>query len=241
VSQQTVSRLERGRVTELSIGALGGLLTEIEAELELNVRWRGGELDRVMDEGHAQLVGAIVKVLERAGWTAIVEVTYSIGRERGSIDVLGYLPGARALLVIEVKADLTTAEGTLRRQDEKVRLAPEIVRARFGWAVATVSKLLVLPDASTPRRRLARHAALFDRTHPLRGVAFRRWLMWPTSSIGAVIFLSITHGTSDRRDLGSRRRISRRPREVDEHGAAESVGFRGARFIDSTVEHSSGE
>lgn len=241
VSQQTVSRLERGRITELSIDVLGRLLIGLEAELELNVRWRGGELDRLIDEGHAHLVASIVQILERAEWTAIPEVTYAIGRDRGSIDVLGYKPGVGAVLLVEVKTDLTTAEGTLRRHDEKVRLASEIIRARFGWPVLSVSRLLVLPDASTPRRRLARHAPLFDRAYPLRGTAFRAWLRQPTTSIGAVIFLSPTHSMGDRRDLGSRRRIRRPPQHVPERDPGESTAFRPARFIDSTVQHSEGE
>ena len=192
---------------EMSLDALGRLLQELEAELELNVRWRGGELDRVLHEGHAHLVAATLTRLERDGWTAMPEVTYLIGRDRGSIDVFGYEPVARAVLVVEVKADLTTAEGTLRRHDEKVRHATHIARSRFGWEVASVSRLLVLPDGSIARRRVERHATLFDGAYPLRGSALRIWLRDPTRSAGGLVFLSPTQSAGDRRDFTSRRRV----------------------------------
>src|SRR5207244_6550465 len=163
VSQQTVSRVERGRISELSIDALGRVLRELEAELEINVRWRGGELDRVIDEGHAQLVATTIERREGEGWKAVPEVTYSFGRDRGSIDVFAYQDAAKAILVVEVKAGVTTVEGTLRRHDEKVRHAAAIASTRFGWEVGSVSRLLGLPDASTARGRVERHATLCDR------------------------------------------------------------------------------
>lgn len=206
VSQQTVSRAERGRLDELSLAALDRVLRELEAELELNVRWRGGEPDRVIDEGHARLVATTIERLEREGWNAVPEVTYSFGRDRGSIDVFAYQIAAKAVLAVEVKADVTTAEGTLRRHDEKVRDAAAIARTRFGWEVGSVSRLLVLPEASTARRRLERHAALFDRAYPLRGAALLAWLRHPGKSVGGVLFLSPTQrvfGAISRREGGS--------------------------------------
>ena len=78
---------------------LGRILVELEAELELNVRWRGGELDRLLDEGHAHLVAEVIGRLDVAGWNAAPEVAYTIGRDRGSIDVLAYEKNSKALLV----------------------------------------------------------------------------------------------------------------------------------------------
>ncbi len=241
VSQQTVSRAERGRIDELSLALLGRVLRALEAELELNVRWRGGELDRVIDEGHAHLVATTIDRLEDLGWMAIPEVTYLIGRDRGSIDVFASRPSHQAVLVVEVKADLTSAEGTLRRHDEKVRHGGQIARSRFGWDVAFVARLLVLPDASTPRRRLARHAALFDRAYPLRASALRAWLRDPGGPTGGVMFLSPTRRPSDRRDFTSRRRVRLARQPLLEHRLDQQAPVPRVRFIDSSIEHSTAE
>jgi transcriptional regulator with XRE-family HTH domain len=235
VSQQTVSRAERGRIDELSFRALGRILQELEGELELSVRWRGGELDRVIDEAHAHLVAAMLERLDCTGWVAAPEVTYTIGRDRGSIDVLAFQPTARIALVVEVKSELTSAEATLRRHDEKVRLAPAIARARFGWDAVSVSRLLALPAASTARRRVDRHARLFDRTYPLRGRELRAWLAEPAASEGGILFLSVTQSTSDRRELASRRRIRPMPRNSVHPEHVRNKGSRPFGFIDSTV------
>ena len=39
--------------------------------------WRGGALDRLMDERHATLVGAAATTLRDAGWEVAIEITYS--------------------------------------------------------------------------------------------------------------------------------------------------------------------
>ena len=50
VSQARVSTLERGWVENLSIGMLRRILRALDADLVVSVRWRGGELDRLLDE-----------------------------------------------------------------------------------------------------------------------------------------------------------------------------------------------
>ena len=207
VSQQAISLVETGQAVRLSIRTLQRILAAVEAELELAVRWRGGELDRVLDEGHAQLVAAVAIHLEAAGWQVVPEVTCSIGRDRGSIDLLGLHVETSALLVAEIKTDVTSAEGTLRRHDEKGRLGSEIAFGRFGWRTRSVSRLLVLPDASTARRRIARHDALFRRAYPLRGPDLRVWLRRPTGTVGGLLFMSLTKTVGGRRELSSRRRV----------------------------------
>src|SRR5438045_3379348 len=75
VSQSTISLIERGHSGGLSIDTVGRTFTAVEARFEVGVSWRGGELDRLLDEDHARLVGATVRLLARRGWTAVVEVT----------------------------------------------------------------------------------------------------------------------------------------------------------------------
>lgn len=212
VSQQVVSLIETGQIGHVSVHRLDRVLRVLEAELELNVRWRGGELDRVMDEGHAILVQAIAALLDALGWVVRVEVTYSTGADRGSIDVLAFHPSRSALLVIEVKTDITSAEATLRKHDEKVRVAGAVAQSRFAWSARSVSRLLVLPDASTARRRITHHGLLFNRAYLLRGSRLKVWLRDPASSTSGLVFVAVTNVVGSRRELTSRRRV-RRPRE----------------------------
>ena len=60
----------------------------LEARGDLDVRWRGGSLDRVVDERHADVAAVSVRSLTNFGWDHAVEVTYAIFGERGSLDVL---------------------------------------------------------------------------------------------------------------------------------------------------------
>ncbi|MGH2464131.1 MAG: helix-turn-helix domain-containing protein, partial [Candidatus Limnocylindrales bacterium] len=77
-SQATISGLERGHVDNLSLRTLRRILLALEARADVDLRWRGGALDRVVDEGHARVVGRVVRWLASHGWRTSVEVTYSV-------------------------------------------------------------------------------------------------------------------------------------------------------------------
>jgi Holliday junction resolvase-like predicted endonuclease len=68
--------------------------------------------------------------------------------ERGSIDLLAWHEATRTLLVVEVKTEVASIEATLRKHDEKVRLARRVAADRFGWQATVTSRLLVLPRTS---------------------------------------------------------------------------------------------
>jgi hypothetical protein len=185
----------------------------LDADLILTVRWRGGEIDRLLDEGHAAIVGWVMAQLEEFGWEAQAEVTYAVYSERGSIDVLAWHAPSRTLLVVEVKTELTSVEETLRRHDAKQRLAADVARERFGWSgPSAVCRLLVMPDSTTARRRVERHAAVLDHAYRLRGSAARSWLRRPAGAASALVFAPLMRGVRSRRGALSRRRIrSRKP------------------------------
>jgi len=181
------------------------------ASATLLVQWRAGALDRLLDEHHAALAGRVATDLRGAGWLVETEVTYSEYGERGSIDLLAFQPAARVLLVIEVKTDLASAEGTLRKLDEKARLAAKVGQLRFGWPARTVTRLLVFNEESTLRRRVARHEGLFRLALPMRGREIRRWLLAPTATRGGIWFLSASDPGRAIRGRGGRERV-RQPR-----------------------------
>jgi hypothetical protein len=72
------------------------------------------------------------------------------------------------MLVVEVKSELTSIEATLRKLDEKVRLAGVLARDP-GWRAERSARLIVLPATTTARRAVVRHGAVLDVAAPLRG------------------------------------------------------------------------
>lgn len=138
IAQSTVSAIERGRLAHLGLATLAKVAGSLDADLVVFVRWRGGELDRLLDDRHAALVARIAEIVERAGWPTKPELTFSEFGERGSIDLVAWHAATRTLLVIEVKTELTSVEETLRKHDLKVRLARSSFASgsagsRFGW------------------------------------------------------------------------------------------------------------
>lgn len=191
VSQGVVSLLERGHLEEVSLAKLRAIARALDAEFVVQLRWRGGDLDRLLDEGHASLVGAIVDLLKQSGWHVRVEVSYAVYAERGSIDVLAWHPGSRTLLVVEVKTELVSVEETLRKHDEKVRLASAIARQQLHWQTTSVARILVLPELSTARRRVERHRSAMGSAYPMRGPQLRRWLAAPDGGASGLLFLAV--------------------------------------------------
>ena len=190
ISQTTWSRIERGHLGQVSLTTIRGALAAVDARLELSPSWRGGAIDRLRDEGHSALVGAIVARLESLGWECAVEVTYSEFGERGSIDVLAVHAGTRIALIVEVKTSIASQEEMLRKLDEKARLGPKIVFDRLGWWPAVVSRLLVLDGTMANRRRVASLAPILDGAFPLRSDEARAWLRGPSGSCSALLFVS---------------------------------------------------
>ncbi len=204
-----VSLVERGHGDRVSFGTLRSISAAVDARLVLQLRWRAGDLDRLLDADHAILSAAVVRLLTTAGWEARVEVTYTTRVASGSIDILGWHRPTRTLLVIEVKTEIPSAEATLRKLDEKVTIAAGVARDRFGWQSAAVSRLLVMEDSSTNRRRLAGHMALFDAALPTAGIAVRRWLRDPVGVVSGRMFLSSSDQGAVIRRAGGRHRVRR--------------------------------
>ena len=164
----------------------------VEAGIEWEIRWRGGAVDRLLDERHAELVGAISELLAHDGWEVVPELTYNVFGERGSIDLVAWHAATSTLLIVEVKTELTSIEATVRKHDEKVRLGPEVVEERLGWRPEFVARLLVLPETRTARRQVERAERVLGRAYPTRGWAMRRWLRAPIGRGDGILLLSST-------------------------------------------------
>jgi transcriptional regulator with XRE-family HTH domain len=201
VSSQAISRIERSGAEHLSVRLLQRVATALGARIDMRVLWQGENLDRLLDHDHAHLVERALRWLAEAGWEAAPEVTFQIGSERGSIDVLARHPRTETLLVIEVKSVVPDVQATLAGVDRKARLAPRIALDR-GWKARTVARVLILPDDRTARRRVAAFATTFDQAFPARTAEIRRWAIKPTGQISGIAFVS------DPTHAGARHRVA---------------------------------
>jgi transcriptional regulator with XRE-family HTH domain len=191
VSQSAMSKAERGHVATLSIVTARRIFAVLDAGFEGSVIWRGGGLDRLLDERHAAVVGSTARLLKARGWEIVVEATYAIYGERGSVDILAAHVPSRTVLVVEAKTELTSIEQLGRKVDEKTRLARQrLCRERFGWAPTHTGRLLVLPDLDSRRRALHRHDSVLSVSFPSRGSEVRSWLRRPSGDLGGVLFVA---------------------------------------------------
>jgi transcriptional regulator with XRE-family HTH domain len=198
VARSSIAAIEGGHAERVALAVLLRVAAALGARLSVRVYWQGEALDRLRDERHAAIVERVLRLLTAEGWIVRTDVSFSEYGERGSIDVLAFLPKVGALLVIEVKSTVPDLQATLSNLDRKTRLAPGLARA-LGWEVDSVSRLLVLPEDRTARRRVAQHEATFRAALPMRTAAVRRWLRHPDQAIAGILFLTNVSQDDNRR------------------------------------------
>lgn len=179
VSRTLIGRIERGELTNIPFGRLLATAESLDGRLDLDFRWRGEGLDRLVDERHTAIVDQVVALYRASRWDVSVEATFSIFGERGSIDVFAWHPVARVVAVNEIKGSVGEAGGTVIGVDRKARLAPDIARRR-GWACRGVARFLVVAEGSTSRDRIAKHADTFRTAFPAGGRECLAWIRDPT-------------------------------------------------------------
>jgi transcriptional regulator with XRE-family HTH domain len=208
VSHGTISNIERGRCDGVSVATLGRVAHALGADVDIRVRWRGAELDRLLDAGHVRLVSKVADRLSTFGWQVAVETTFSIWGERGSIDVLAYHARTSSLLVVEVKTVVPDFQAMVAGLDRKARLAPVIARDR-GWHAPKGSRLLVIEDGSTARDRIRRLAPVTVAALPDRGMTVRTWLRRPSGSLAGLLFVRSANQADARQRATGRQRVRR--------------------------------
>jgi len=189
VSRSVITRIENGMADRVAVHTLVGVASALGATVSVRVLWHGEGLDRLLDAAHADLTDRVLRLLERYGWDAGTEVSFNVRGERGTIDILAFHEPTGSLLVIEIKSVVPDLQAMLGTLDRKARVATELARER-GWHVARVSRLLVLPDDRTSRRRVARHRATFAAALPARTAEARRWLGNPVGRLAGILFLA---------------------------------------------------
>ena len=196
VSTSTISRIERGHLASASVATLRRVAAALEIRLDLVPRWRGGDLDRLLNSRHSALHEAVARDLaHRAGWVFRPEVSFAIWGERGVVDIMAFHPERQALLVIELKTEVVDMNELVGTLDRKARLAIEIA-ATVGWSVprgTTVSAWVIVAPGRTNRRRVHAHKAMLRAAFPLDGRSVAGWLARPDRAVRGLSFWPDSH------------------------------------------------
>jgi transcriptional regulator with XRE-family HTH domain len=212
VSDATISRLERGFVGEMSSDVVRCVAAVLEIRVEYTARWRGGDLDRLVNARHARLAEECVAELRAVdGWVVRPEVSFAIFGERGAIDLLAWHEARRALLVIELKTEIVDIGELLATLDRKVRLARRVA-ADLSWQAESVSVALLVAEGRTNRRRIDAHAGVFGAAYPDDGRRLRRWLRGPVGRVAVLTFVPDRRRGSVRTAMSTPKRVRARPR-----------------------------
>lgn len=211
VTRQAVSRLERGRLDQLSLRDLLNVAEALDIQLRLSASWRGGDLDRLLNARHSALHEALARFFGSfPGWIVAPEVSYSRFGERGVMDILAWHEATGTLLVIELKTEVVDINRLVGGMDVKRRLAPEVAAER-GWHARRVAAWVVIADSSTNRRRVGSHRTMLRAAFPLDGRSIRSWLEDPSTAVAALSFWSNAQQPHLNRRLATVKRVRRRP------------------------------
>ena len=180
----------------MSVETLRGVAAALEIRVDLVPRWRGGDLDRLLNARHSALHEQVALDLRRrAGWVFLPEVSFAIGGERGVVDILAFHPGRLALLVIELKTEIVDVNELVGTLDRKARLARRIAAER-GWEIGpevAVSTWLIVAPSRTNRRRVQAHSTMLRTAFPADGRAISGWLDRPVRPIRCLSFWPDLH------------------------------------------------
>lgn len=190
--------------------AIRAVAQALDGWADYALRWRGGELDRVISARHAALHQAFSRWLAGVGgWEIAPEVSFSIYGERGIIDALGWHDQTRTLLVVELKTELVDISELLGTFDRKLRLGARVAADR-GWGPQVVAGWLLVTEGRTNRRRLAEHRDVLRAALPSDGRQIDGWLHRPSGPFRALSFLPKRHLAGLSLRLDPQRRV--RPR-----------------------------
>jgi len=186
VGRSLVSEIERGHFGSTPLFRVRAVAAALDIRVDLIMRWRGGELPRLLNARHSALHESVAKRFERLdGWQFAPEVSFSIYGERGTIDILAYHAASGALLVIELKTEIVDINDLVGTLDRKARLGPTIARDR-GWGARSVSRWVIVSRDKTNQRRIEAHRSMLRAAFPSDGHAVRSWLANPAGSISAL-------------------------------------------------------
>lgn len=196
VHRSTVSLVERGHWESLSLGKMLKVATVLGIRVDVTARWKGGDLDRLLNAGHSALHEVVSALFdELPEWVRQPEVSFAIYGERGVIDLLAFHATTGSLLVIELKTEIVDVQDLVGRVDQKVRLAARVARER-DWQPRSTSCWVAIRETRTTRRRFAAHRSMLRSAFPDDGHAVRTWLVRPEGPLRALSLLPLADDNS---------------------------------------------
>jgi transcriptional regulator with XRE-family HTH domain len=195
VGRGDVSNVERGHASEIRLGRTVAMCAALDIRLDFQPRWRGGDLDRMLNSRHSAMAETMARWFVRhPDWIIRPEVSFSIYGERGVIDFVAWHPIRRALLLIELKTELVDIGELMATADRRRRLAPRVGRD-LGWVPEIVGMWIALRDGSTNSRRVRQHAHVLRAAFPSEGRALSRWLRDPSEPIACLSLVQRKRGS----------------------------------------------
>lgn len=205
--RSTVSVVERGHWDALSFGTVARIATVLGVRLDLTARWRGGDLDRLLNAGHSALHEIVAELFDDLpDWIRQPEVSFAVYGERGIIDILCFHPPSGSLLVIELKTEIVDVQDLVGGVDWKMRLAARVAKER-GWIARSTACWVIVRDTCTNRRRLEAHRSMLRSAFPADGHAIRSWLIRPRGSVRALSFMTVAGDGSVSHRTGGVKRV----------------------------------
>ena len=212
ISRPLVSRIERGRFEEVGLRLARRIGAALDVRLDVVARWRGGELDRMVNARHAALHEAAARALVgRTGWLFVPEVTFNVYGERGVIDLVGWHAERRTLLVVELKTEIVDVQDLIGSVDRYRRLAPLAVRDR-SWRPERVAAWVFVAAGRSNARNVADHRTMLRAAFPVDGRRLAGWLEDPDEELAGLSFLPYVRGENTGRTLATPQRVRGSPK-----------------------------
>ena len=121
------------------------------------------EVTRLLDAGHARLAEQMITLVQAAEWSVIVHYTFSHYGERGAVDIVGWHPATRHLLIVEIKTMLLDIQDVLARSIARSGWSRSSWPKERGWEPVAVGRLVV---CQTHPRRGALSVHMTRRSQP---------------------------------------------------------------------------
>ena len=164
-------------------------------------------MDRLIDEGHAILVGAITSTLRRLEWEVEVEVSFSSYGDRGSIDVLAWHRLSRTLWSLRSRLSSVLSKACCVHSTSRSGWRARSRRNVSDGAPSRLAGCLLLPEDRTARRAVARHRQVFDSALPARTREVRKWLATPEGALAGLMFLTSSQLVGTKRNPSAVKRV----------------------------------
>jgi hypothetical protein len=186
----------------------------LDVRFEGLIRWQGGDLDRLINRGHAGMHEAMARWFsDLDGWHAVPEVSFSHFGERGVVDIVAWHAASRIVLIVELKTTIVDVNDLMSTMDIRARRAWQMAR-EHGWDPVSVATWVVVAPGRSNARILAEHATVLRAKFPGDGRSMRRWLARPSGDMAALSFLPEARQASLGRDQRTPRRVTSRSLSV---------------------------